>query len=74
MRPTCACSSASIRTKTRLLDALSSRVTLSAAELARRCGLAVDRVSSLLGILELGGEVERSERGWIRRRRHASRS
>jgi DNA processing protein len=60
--------------ETRLIDALSSRVTLSAAELARRSGLAVDRVSALLGLLELGGEVDRSETGWIRRRRHASRN
>lgn len=48
----------------RLLDALSGRVAVDAAELARRSGLSLDRVRALLGTLSLDGTVEQTERGW----------
>ncbi|SJN17938.1 Rossmann fold nucleotide-binding protein Smf possibly involved in DNA uptake [Microbacterium esteraromaticum] len=50
----------------RLLDALSSRAPRETAELARRSGLAMDRVRSLLGLLALDGAVTQHERGWQR--------
>lgn len=52
--------------RTRLVDALSSRTPISAAELARRCGLDPVAVTSLLGLLELEGIVERAGEGWRR--------
>jgi len=52
---------------TRLLDALSARSPRTAADLAARSGLSIARVQSLLGALELDGEVRESERGWMRR-------
>ncbi|MEV4735288.1 MULTISPECIES: DNA-processing protein DprA [unclassified Microbacterium] len=55
--------------ETRLRDAMSSRTPLAASELARRSGLSIERVSALLGFLELRGEARRSERGWIGVRR-----
>lgn len=50
----------------RLLDALSGRVAVDAAELARRSGLSLDRVRALLGTLSLDGTVEQTELGWRR--------
>lgn len=50
--------------RTRLLDALSSRTARPPEDLARRSGLATDRVRALLGILELEGAVRRGESGW----------
>lgn len=50
----------------RLLDALGSRAPLETGEIARRSGLAVDRVQALLGLLELEGSAVRSPEGWLR--------
>lgn len=52
--------------RTRLLDAMSTRSPASVDELARRAGLAPDRIRSLLGLLQLEGEVRRDEAGWRR--------
>jgi DNA processing protein len=51
---------------TRILDAASTRVTRSAAEIARRAGLAQSETEALLGIAELGGDVQRGDGGWRR--------
>ncbi|WP_255305187.1 hypothetical protein [Microbacterium sp. 3J1] len=48
----------------RLLDAMSSRVPMPLLELTRRSGLDPDRVSALLGLLELDGVARREEGGW----------
>lgn len=56
--------------QTRLLDAMSTRTSLAVDELARRSGLAPQRVSALLGVLELDDAVRRDDGGW---RRAASR-
>jgi DNA processing protein len=53
--------------RTRILDALSTRTAAGEPELARRAGLAPERVMAVLGLLELEGIVERSDRGWRRR-------
>ncbi|WP_217183786.1 DNA-processing protein DprA [Streptomyces sp. AC495_CC817] len=50
----------------RLLDALSTRTAVPVPELARRSGLATERVASLLGLLRLEGRVLGDERGWRR--------
>jgi len=50
----------------RLMDALSTRAARPAPDLARRSGLAVDRVRSLLGLLALEGAVVQSPDGWRR--------
>lgn len=50
----------------RLLDAMSTRSRSSAEELARRSGLAPDRIRGLLGVLELEGIVRCDEAGWRR--------
>lgn len=50
----------------RLLDAMSSRTPRDAGDLARRCGLAVERVSGLLGLLALDGDAVRTSQGWRR--------
>ena len=52
---------------TRLLDALSTRTAIAPQEVARRSGLAVDRVQGLLGMLELEGTASRRDGGWLRR-------
>lgn len=52
--------------RVRLLDALGSRKPIEAREIARRSGLAPDRVRALLGLLELEGVLTRSEAGWAR--------
>lgn len=48
----------------RLLDALSSRTGRESLDIARRAGLAPERVSALLGLLALEGAVVRTETGW----------
>ncbi|GAA5154299.1 DNA-processing protein DprA [Microbacterium pseudoresistens] len=50
----------------RLADALSPRSARSIDDLARRSGLAVERIGALLGILELDGGVTRAGAGWRR--------
>ena len=52
--------------RTRILDALSTRVGRDALEVARRSGLAVDEAQGLLGFLELEGIVANGPRGWCR--------
>lgn len=51
---------------TRLLDAMSARNAAGAPELARRSGLAVERVQALLGMLSLEGAVSQGGSGWTR--------
>ncbi|MEU1970625.1 DNA-processing protein DprA [Microbacterium sp. NPDC019599] len=51
---------------TRVRDALSTRVWREADDLARRCGMAVEEVESLLGLLQLAGEVAREAGAWRR--------
>ncbi len=53
--------------RTRLCDALSSRSVRTSVDLARRSGLSVERVESLLGMLALEGHVQRYEGGWKQR-------
>lgn len=53
--------------RTRLLDALSSRVGNEVSELARRSGLAPERITALLGLLELDGAAVRTPSGWKRK-------
>ena len=52
--------------RTRVLDAMSTKSRLSVEEIARRSGLSPDRVRSLLGLLHLEGGVARDEAGWRR--------
>ena len=52
--------------RVRLRDALSARTPHEALELARRSGLSVERVRSLLGLLALDGEVTQRDGGWLR--------
>ncbi|TYL51251.1 DNA-protecting protein DprA [Agromyces mariniharenae] len=52
----------------RVLDALSSRTPRPLADVARRAGLAVTEVMSVLGSLEAEGVAVRDARGWRRRR------
>jgi DNA processing protein len=49
---------------TRVCDALSTRVDRSAADIARRAGMATDEATAVLGLLELEGRVTRGARGW----------
>ncbi|MFF2369585.1 DNA-processing protein DprA [Agromyces sp. NPDC058110] len=55
----------------RLLDALSTRSARDLDELARRSGLGVREVRSVLGVLDLDGVVAQRAGGWVRRRRPA---
>ncbi|MGJ0388060.1 DNA-processing protein DprA [Microbacterium sp. CGR1] len=48
----------------RLLDAITGRSSLPVLEICRRSGLAPDKVSAMLGVLELDGVVRRVEGGW----------
>ncbi|MBO9625632.1 MAG: DNA-processing protein DprA [Microbacterium sp.] len=48
----------------RVLDALGSRSAIDVGEIARRSGLAAERVSAVLGLCELDGVVVRSGGGW----------
>jgi len=50
----------------RLLDAMSTRTSHAAAELARIAGLSEERTKSLLGMLSLEGCVRRHGTGWLR--------
>ncbi|WP_411701390.1 DNA-processing protein DprA [Conyzicola sp.] len=52
--------------RTRLFDAISVRSPRHVADIAARAGLSLDAVRSLLGALELEGEVAERERGWVR--------
>lgn len=51
---------------TRLADALSTRTARTTEDVAQRSGLAAERVSALLAVLELEGAVARSAAGWRR--------
>ena len=48
----------------RVLDAITGRSSLPVLEICRRSGLAPDKVSAILGVLELDGVVRRVEGGW----------
>lgn len=48
----------------RVRDALSTRSWRDAADVARRTGMSGGEVESVLGLLQLTGEVERDARGW----------
>lgn len=50
----------------RLLDAITGRSALPVREICRRSGLAPEKVSAMLGVLELDGMVRRVEGGWQR--------
>ena len=50
----------------RLFDALSVRSPRTAVDIAARAGLSIAVVQSLLGALQLEGEVAERERGWVR--------
>ncbi len=52
--------------RTRLFDAMSARSPRDPADIARRSGLSVERVRSLLGVLALEGAVAQREDGWVR--------
>ena len=52
--------------ESRLADALSARSPRDATDLARRAGLSVGTVQSILGTLELDGRVRENELGWLR--------
>lgn len=49
----------------RLLDALSTRTSRTASELARTAGLSDERTRALLGLLALEGAVEQRQDGWL---------
>ena len=51
---------------TRLFDAISVRSPRAVADIAARAGLSLEAVRSLLGALELQGDVAERERGWVR--------
>jgi len=48
-----------------VLDALVRRRALGAGEVARRAGLAEHEVVATLGLLELAGDVRRTDAGWL---------
>ncbi len=50
--------------RVRLCDAMNSRTARTPLDLARRSGLSVERVESLLGMLALEGAAVRAESGW----------
>lgn len=52
--------------RVRLRDALSARTPRQSLDIARRSGLSVERVRSLLGLLALEGEVTQHDGGWLR--------
>ncbi len=56
----------------RVLDALSTRSARHVSDIAKRCGLPIDVVQSLLGVLELEGVVEERQQGWVYRARRNS--
>lgn len=49
----------------RLRDALSERSARNPADLARRSGLSVERITSILGVWALEGSVGRKDDGWL---------
>lgn len=51
----------------RLLDAMSERAARDCGDIARRSGLSISAVQSLLGELELAGLVREGEGGWTKR-------
>jgi DNA processing protein len=53
--------------RTRLIDAMSTRSARETADIARRSGLSVERVRSLLGLLALEEQVAQRDGGWVRR-------
>nr|WP_274638225.1 DNA-processing protein DprA [Microbacterium bovistercoris] len=53
--------------RTRVSDALSTRVWRDVADIARRCGMAPDEVSMQLGLMALDGAVEVQGPRWRRR-------
>jgi DNA processing protein len=59
--------------RTRLFDAISVRSPRHVADIAARAGLSLEAVRSMLGALELEGEVAERERGWVRVVRDADR-
>ncbi|TXN29760.1 DNA-processing protein DprA [Lacisediminihabitans profunda] len=52
--------------RVRVLDALSSRSPRPVDDIAARCGLSVTTVTSVLGTMQLEGQVRESDRGWSR--------
>ncbi|PKI92827.1 DNA-protecting protein DprA [Actinomycetales bacterium SN12] len=52
--------------RTRLFDAMSTRTARETADIARRSGLSIERVRSLLGMVGLEGGVVQRDGGWIR--------
>jgi DNA processing protein len=52
--------------RTRLLDAISTRTPRESVDNARRSGLSVAQVRSLLGIMSLEGAVAQRDGGWVR--------
>ncbi|MFJ4045105.1 DNA-processing protein DprA [Microbacterium sp. NPDC089987] len=52
--------------RTRLFDAMSTRTARETADIARRSGLSIERVRSLLGMVGLEGGVVERDGGWIR--------
>ncbi len=52
----------------RLFDALSITAPRTSSDIAARAGMSVAEVQSILGQLELDGQVVERERGWIRKR------
>ena len=52
--------------KTRLIDALSTRTAREPVDVARLCGLSVERVRALLGLLALDGDAAQRDGGWVR--------
>lgn len=53
--------------RTRLLDAMSTRSARETADIARRSGLSIERVGSLLGLVALDGSVAQRDDGWVRK-------
>lgn len=52
--------------RTRLRDALSSRVARTPFDVAQRAGMSLEQVESLLGLLSLEGHALRTDEGWKR--------
>lgn len=49
---------------TRVRDALSTRAARDAGDIARRTGMAIEQVESVLGMLQLEGAAVHSPAGW----------
>ncbi|WP_313355687.1 DNA-processing protein DprA [Microbacterium sp.] len=63
---TAAPSAAPEHDRTRLFDAMSTRSARETADIARRSGLSIERVRSLLGLVALDGLVAQRDDGWVR--------